>query len=184
MVGVTNKFRIQTKKLFGTYSQCNLDKQVVLDWFQKQFEVSRYIVAHEKHQDGGDHLHVYFEFRKTCNIVNCHRCDIEGHHPSIEAVKSPSKCQSYCKKDGDYLTNMMFNVEAQAVELAKAGKVGDAIDLIINEMPSEVKFLDRWIKNLKTIWKRERLKLKRSKPKNLVQKSSSFQKESKKMGTK
>lgn len=142
-------FRIQTKKLFATYSQCSLKKQVVLDWFMTNFEVDKYIVAHEKHKDGGDHLHVYMELFVKCDIKNPRRCDIHGFHPKMESVRSPSKCQRYCKKENDYLSNMLFDVEARARDLAMVGKVEEALILIGNEAPKEIKFLDRWEKNLK-----------------------------------
>lgn len=137
-------FRIRTNKLFLTYAQCELSKEEVLEWFQKNFEVKGYIVARESHALEGHHLHVYIETMSRVDIKNPRRCDIKDHHPKIEAVKSATRVQQYCKKDGEFLTNLKFNVEERARELAKTGDVKGAMRLIVEELPQEIKFLKNW----------------------------------------
>jgi len=38
------------------------------------------LVAHEKHEDGGDHIHVYLHLNKKKDVRRADYFDVEGHH--------------------------------------------------------------------------------------------------------
>jgi len=47
-----------------TYPRCDIPKELVLDYFLeifKVYNVIEYVVAHELHKDGTDHLHIYLK---------------------------------------------------------------------------------------------------------------------------
>lgn len=146
-----SKFRINGKKLFLTYSQCDLDKERVLTWFHNNFPIKDYIIAQEMHKDGGRHLHVYISTEGKFNITNARRCDIDGFHPNMEGVKSASAVQRYCKKEGDFITNLKFGIEARARDIAKRGDIVGALQVIMEELPSEIKFMRQWTEGFKIV---------------------------------
>lgn len=58
----------------------------------------------EKHQDGGDHLHVYVELLHQITINQPDELDILDHHCNIEAVRrTPWKAYDYAGKEGDII---------------------------------------------------------------------------------
>lgn len=150
-----NIFRLQGKKLFLTYSQCNIGTMLLLLNFLKSklAHIKNYIVAEEQHKIKGKHYHVYLELKKKCNITNARYLDWNNQHPKIEKCKDAFKVQQYCKKEGYYLTNMKFDTYKRMRSLAKAGDWKEALILLIEEKPEEIKWLDRWEKNLKKIAK-------------------------------
>lgn len=95
-------FSISAKRLFLTYSQCELTIDDLLSHLVSLVPIVRLIIAQEKHQDGGNHFHVVFEAEKKLRIRRQDYFDYNGFHPSIESVKSWPKAVNYCKKDGDY----------------------------------------------------------------------------------
>lgn len=83
----------------------------------------------------------------------------KGFHPNAKPVKSPAKCMSYTKKDGNclyimkygHLSNMEFDTYTRAVQLASSGDWMGATRLIYKEQPKETKFLDKFELNFKKI---------------------------------
>ncbi|UYD39131.1 MAG: replication associated protein [Wigfec virus K19_600] len=119
-------FQFRGKRIFLTYSQCPLEKELVkeqlLERFSKDLKnVEKWIVAREKHQDGNFHLHCFinladeFRSKKPANWL-----DIEGHHPNIEMVRSYKKCLAYVIKDNDYISN--FDVQVPNISKKELGK--------------------------------------------------------------
>lgn len=65
------KFRLNAKKLFLTYPKCSITKEEALEQLKAKLKhISKILVAHELHKDGTDHLHVYINLDKKCNIIN------------------------------------------------------------------------------------------------------------------
>lgn len=103
---------------FLTYPQTDVTKEDALTALQALDVMQEYIVAAEKHADGGNHLHVYAKYETgfrvrdaplTFNIIGL------GDYQPARSCKAVVK---YCTKDGDYLTNI--NLESY---LKKKGKV-------------------------------------------------------------
>lgn len=158
-------FRLQGKKIFATYSQCNLTNEEVLTWWRANFEVHKYIVANEKHKSGDPHKHVYVDLLTGADIRNPRRCDIGEFHPNLEKVKNPYKVQKYCMKGDDYLTNMKFGTMRRANELAKVGQITQALMLVVEELPEETKNLTNIERGFRRIARLNGLKRRRKKKK-------------------
>ena len=90
-------FRFNAKTVFLTYAQCALPKEEVLERVAERFPIQDYIVAREKHQDGGLHLHCYFRFVKKVDSRDPRVFDVLDCHPNIkpltkvEAIKNAQK---------------------------------------------------------------------------------------------
>lgn len=151
MASTETKFRLQGSKLFLTYSQTEGEKEALLAFLETKLSIKGYVVCKELHKEEGTHFHCYLELDKRCNIVNPAYLDWEGNHPSIEKAKSDFKCIKYCKKDGDFITNLKFGTFQRARDLAKDGKWKEALQLICEEQPKEIRFLDKWEANLKRV---------------------------------
>lgn len=151
------KFHLVASHWFLTYSQCPVSKEDMLDHIQDlPIELKNYIVAHELHKDGNDHLHVYI-WNKRKNIYSpafFDYTDDEGnvYHPNIEIVRNDLKVQKYCKKGCDFLTDIKKDIYARLIDLAKDNQVPKAMDLLATEKPQEVvKFGNMILANLTTL---------------------------------
>lgn len=158
-----NLFRLQSKKLFLTYSQIQdkFNKEELKEFLCNKLDVNKYVVAEEPHKDGGLHMHVYLELNKICNIINCHFLDFKEIHGNYVKVKNDYKVKKYCTKEDNYITNIIhFGVDfmKDAKNLAQKGKINEALDIIINNLPKEIKFLDKYQANFNLVYKLERLK--------------------------
>lgn len=97
------KFRLSAKNLLLTYSQVGeLRRERVKEFLREKMKPVDWIIAHEKHQDGGDHYHCYLELEKRSNIKDARSLDIDGIHGRYEPVKCKKNCIQYVIKDGDY----------------------------------------------------------------------------------
>lgn len=143
------EFRLQGKRLFLTYAQCTGHSKEELKKFLdgKLDYMTSHIVAKELHEDGNEHFHVYWEGSKRYNIRRADYLDWniggETYHPKMEKVKSATKVQRYCTKEDDYITNMEFNVDQRANELAKEGKINEALKYVIEHRPGATNQLER-----------------------------------------
>lgn len=105
-------FRINSKQLFLTYPQCNADKQVVADYLQTKFKdygIDKYVVAHELHENGDDHLHCYFKLERPVNSANSNFADLlianNRWHGNYQGCRSAKNVLQYCTKKEDYVAN-------------------------------------------------------------------------------
>lgn len=164
LITLNNKkdFRIQSKKLFLTYSQVQdrYTKEELLEFLSLKCEVKKYLICEEEHKTLGYHFHVYLELNKKCNVVNCKFFDFKGHHGKYESCKNYYAAKKYITKDGNYITNIedtsFNNYMMDAKDLAKEGKIEEALFLIIDNYPKEIKFLDRYKKNFELVYKMTR----------------------------
>ena len=101
--------RARSKGWFLTYPQCSLAKEDLLDALKAKVDVQEYVVAAELHQDGNPHLHAFIALRGQL-LWNAKKTpafwDVDGHHPNVQIARSWRCCVAYCKKDGDYITNI------------------------------------------------------------------------------
>jgi len=97
-------FRLNSKSFIVTYPQCNLDKQLVLEWFQRLFpdNLLGIRVGRELHEDGEPHLHAVFHLRAAFSTRNERCFDIEGFHPNIQSTRSLPKSYAYAGKEADF----------------------------------------------------------------------------------
>lgn len=115
-------FKFQGKHCFLTYPRCDAGKQAIYDHLLAlSFPVDRLLVAEEKHEDGGQHIHAYLAFKSRPCIRNQHYFDIRGFHPNIQTVRRVRDVINYItKEDGDPLSNFEWkdkkSAKAEAVQ--------------------------------------------------------------------
>jgi len=67
------------------------------------------VVGVESHADGGTHIHAYGEWPNKYDTRNERAFDCDGNHPNIQPVRNKSAVINYCKKEGNYLSNLIDN---------------------------------------------------------------------------
>lgn len=106
-------------KWFLTYPQCNSTKDELLASLTATMDLLEYVIAEEKHKDGGLHLHAYVKLRegiKTSQAPEVFNVlDKTGNYQVVRSCKNVIK---YVKKEDDYISN--FDLDKY---LAKKGKV-------------------------------------------------------------
>lgn len=120
-------FRLSTKQLFLTYPQCNLSKEnawIHLEELLRPKKIIQYVVAHELHLNGDDHLHCYIKLEKVVETQNEKYFDLpktlvaaDGDnsntslfwHGNYQGCRSMKNVLKYCTKKEDYISN--FDVD-------------------------------------------------------------------------
>lgn len=100
---------VRDKKIKGwflTYPKCDRTKEELLQWLCLIDNVSEYVICREKHEDGTYHLHAHVKFETGIMKKNFREFDFNGDVGHYEQTKSREKAIKYCKKDGDYITNL------------------------------------------------------------------------------
>lgn len=117
--------RARSKGWFLTYPQCSVAKEDLLDALKAKVDVQEYVVASELHQDGNPHLHAFIALRGQL-LWNAKKnpdfWDVDGHHPNVQIARSWKCCIAYCKKDGDFITNIDLDA-ARAKKAAHNAKL-------------------------------------------------------------
>lgn len=98
-------FRLDAKKLFLTYPQCDSDPQGVMEMVKYSFPNLEWaVVAREQHKDGTPHLHLAIALTKPYRARNHSLLDsLTATHGNYQAMKKPTECLRYIIKDGDYI---------------------------------------------------------------------------------
>lgn len=136
-------FRFNAKTVFLTYAQCALPKEEVLERVAERFPIQDYIVAREKHQDGGLHLHCYFRFVKKVDSRDPRVFDVLDCHPNIKPltkVEAIKNAQKYSKKDGDFITNIEETLGKRALLFKELLEEGDLTPSFIRRNPEIMQF--------------------------------------------
>ena len=148
-----SKFQYQGKSIFLTYSQCPIDKEVMLEHLKervKNTQLKKACIGQERHEDGEFHLHVCAWYTNTLKFTDPGYLDILGedgvkYHPNISGkqVKNRQKALAYCsKEDPDPLCyNMDIKEETKAREckrkiLGKRLLDGEPLHELAQEDPS------------------------------------------------
>lgn len=135
-------FELNTRQLFLTYPHCPAAPKFVLDQFTGRLPIDDYIVAREPHKDGSPHIHCYIKLTKRvrCKTEMLDIVDEEGkpYHGNYQRCKNAWLVQKYCKKGGNYTTNMVFEPLRQAIDLAKAGDVAGAFSAVAESRPDMI----------------------------------------------
>ena len=112
-------FRLQGKHLFLTYPQIKVSREESLEQLREKIlprRIEKYVISTEKHKTGEEHLHVYLNLDKACDIEDRERLDLEMEgkdgaekkHGNYLSCRSYKNVVNYIIKGGreDVLTNM------------------------------------------------------------------------------
>lgn len=132
-----NKFSLQCKRFFLTYSKCSIDKITLGEWLFDTFQPEQVLVGQELHEDGTPHLHCYLAFTKAKRVSRANYFDYPvpagtdtNGHPNIEGVKHMKKCITYCtKEDKD---PYQHNFDYKAVLAGKSSKFATVAQWIMD----------------------------------------------------
>ena len=114
------QFRLRGKKLFLTYPQLNSSiefiKEEALEQLKSKIKhIEYYLVGEEKHEDGGVHIHCFFELRTSFDTSNVNYLDLNfesvEYHGNYQVGKRKNSLIEYIIKDGNYITNMTLPVK-------------------------------------------------------------------------
>jgi len=100
---------VRDEKIKGwllTYPQCEATKEELLQWLCLIDNVTEYVICREKHEDGNNHLHAHVKFETGIMKKNFRVFDLPSYTGHYEPTKSRAAAIRYCKKDGDFITNL------------------------------------------------------------------------------
>jgi len=139
---VSQKFRIAAKRLFLTYPQCAVSKEVALQrilsvWTER---LEWAIVAEESHKDGTPHLHCILSFHTKSNFKSADFADFVGEkHGNYQSVKSLKKCMAYVKKCQHFVVHGVppedSTLKKPVAHLVEMIQAGSRLSEIWNEEP-------------------------------------------------
>jgi hypothetical protein len=145
-------FQLNTKQLFLTYPQCNLDKEDALMLLQArlaEYRIDKYIIAHEHHANGDDHLHCYFKLNEPFRTRDPKALDLREVHGNYQGCRSAKNVVKYCSKAEDYLANFdvgdVVNGESVTKIAMQRVLAGDNLVDVVKDHPT----LLRGYRNLK-----------------------------------
>lgn len=103
-------FRFAGKKVFLTYPQCGeLTKDDVRTHLTDTLGCQWYLVASERHEDGGNHIHAYGEWNERFETRNERAFDVAGYHPNVQPARSKRAVLKYVAKDGNTIGNIQLS---------------------------------------------------------------------------
>lgn len=112
------RYRLKGKKLFNTYPQCPIPKEIALNLCNQKLRenLQSYIIAEELHKNGDKHLHCYLELADGVDTRDPRYFDlafpvhlpgvVETYHGNYQSARSTKNVVKYCTKEEDYITNM------------------------------------------------------------------------------
>lgn len=112
-------YRLRTKQLFLTYPQCDVTKEDMYLFLYENLSPAMLIVAHELHENGDNHLHVYAKLDVELDTRDPRYFDYMGYHGNYQGCRGPKNVMKYCTKADDYVSN--FDV-AELLDAAKTHK--------------------------------------------------------------
>lgn len=106
------------KGWFLTYPKCDISKEQALVILQTNGlpKILEYVIAEESHSDGTPHLHAFVKLEKKIRFSQA-KFDLLSHHGNYQPAKSWKAVQNYCKKDGNYISNI--DVESASKKQSK-----------------------------------------------------------------
>ena len=111
-----DKKQKQAKGWFLTYPKCPIKKEDALELLKATGKIKEYVICEEEHKDGSPHLHAYIKYTRK-QTWNKTKWDLLTYHGNYGSERSYKGCLKYCKKKGDYISNI--DIESA---LAKKGK--------------------------------------------------------------
>lgn len=133
------QFRFNAASVFLTYSNCEVSKEEMLDFFKNKFDVKSAIISREVHPETqGHHLHCYIIFNKKISTKNARYFDYNNFHPNIGVDKTGGKKSAnrskidiinYVIKDKDYIE---YNINAKKLLAANKAHRALIADELVN----------------------------------------------------
>lgn len=114
------QFRLRGKKLFLTYPQLDkniefLKEKVLSQLKLKLKHIEHYLIGEEKHENGGIHIHCFFELKTSFDTMNVNYLDLELenqiYHGNYQIGKKKNLLIEYIIKDGNFITNMNLPIK-------------------------------------------------------------------------
>lgn len=114
------KFRLRGKKLFLTYPQLDTSVEFLKEEALKQLQtkiknIGFYLISEEQHEDGGIHLHCYFELNIKIDLSDVNYLDLlfNGvlYHGNYQIGKKKQALLDYIVKDENFITNMTIHIK-------------------------------------------------------------------------
>jgi len=108
---------------FLTYPRCDAELSLVLETLKVIDDIIHYVIASEKHEDGGKHIHVYVKFTTGVKLRDTKYFDLPKDLPDVwhgnyQPCRSPKSVIQYCTKEDNYICN--FDIKTY---LKKKGKL-------------------------------------------------------------
>ena len=131
-INITNR-KMATKATiakgwFCTWPQCKMTKESALQCLQEKMQLVEWLIAEELHADGEPHLHAFLKLTKR-ERWSATRFDLEEdgvtYHGNYQVAKSWRAVEQYCKKDGNYITN----IDVDAARAKKAAHNAKLLEL-------------------------------------------------------
>lgn len=137
------KWRFQGKKGFFTWAQCPVSKEAALEQLTaalKTWDLVKYRIAREYHEDGEPHLHAFIQCRKKISTTNVHFVDLVDtdknvYHGNYQTCRNPEAVKEYCKKDGDFIENTGEGLFATLIQVAADEGVKRALEVLKDQNP-------------------------------------------------
>lgn len=133
------RFRLQGKTFFLTYPRCpdNWTKEAVkLALDEKDFgPAAEYVVGKEQHADGTPHFHVFLRYNNRLDTSNQRYFDIYERHGKYEVARRQRAAIQYCKKDGDFISNIPGDDPAKP---DKTTKNKNLLEMALKQGPQKV----------------------------------------------
>lgn len=109
---MSKQFRFNAQKVFLTYPRTvkRISPEVLRRKLNEKAEVQDYLIAQERHVDGGYHLHAYVKFTSKLDTKDQRYFDVvyygKNYHPNVQKPLKVHKLWEYIKKSGNYITNI------------------------------------------------------------------------------
>jgi len=109
------EFAFDGQYAFLTYPRSGeLSRERLRDMATERWNVGRFLIVRESHEDGDPHLHALLYWEKRRRLAGADCFDVDGHHPNIQRPKDIRAVYTYLRKeDGDPLESIVpiCNVE-------------------------------------------------------------------------
>lgn len=99
-----HRFRVNATAVFLTYSQSNLARSRLVQYWQRQPRLKRVIIGQEHHQDGNLHWHVLVEWDHKIDCRSANHFDMDGEHPNIKTWDRATTYEQWLYNHWKYCT--------------------------------------------------------------------------------
>ncbi len=141
-------YRLSAKRLFLTYPRCTVEKALVCQRAQLHWrgDLESVVIAQEKHQDGGLHLHVLIILKNALDTTDPHFADfLVEQHGSYEAVRNLKKTLRYMTKEDENIFTYQITIQdilngkgSKAGIIARMIQSGSTLEMVDIEFPEFV----------------------------------------------